>query len=161
MLKIQLRDNTKARILDPGLKNGYNNRNENSKYRAQEDYYNYIKQKHHLVMKIYHNPRCAKSRAGLKYLAERGYDVKIKKYMSEGISETELKDVIEKTGKEPFDLVRTQEKIYKESYKGKAISGDEWIRIIAGNPRLLKRPIVVNGDKAVLADPPKAVEAII
>jgi len=161
MLKIQLRDNTKARILDPQLQNKYNNRSQDSKYRAQEDYYNYIKKKHHFIMKLYHNPRCAKSRAGLKYLEEKGYDVEIKKYLTEGISENELRELVEKTGKKPFDFVRTQEKIFKEKYKGKEYLDNEWLKILAENPRLLKRPIVVNGDKAVLADPPQAVEEII
>jgi polyphosphate kinase len=161
MLHIQLRDNTKARILDPQLQNNYNDRSRDSKYRAQEDYYNYIKKKHHFIMKIYHNPRCAKSRAGLKYLAEKGYDIELKKYLTEGITETELREVIQKTGEKPFDFVRTQEKLYKTEFKGKEFTDDEWIKILVENPRLLKRPIVVNGNKAVLAQPPEAVEAII
>ncbi len=161
MLKIQLRDNTKARILDPLLLNSYNKRNTEATYRAQEDYYNFIKRKHHIVMKIYHNPRCAKSRAGLKYLEEKGFDLEIKKYLAEGISEDELRDVIEKTGKKPFDFVRTQEKEYKENYKGKDLSDEEWIKVLAENPKLLQRPLVVNGDKAVLANPPEEVEKII
>ncbi|MCF8364082.1 MAG: hypothetical protein K9G70_15835, partial [Prolixibacteraceae bacterium] len=161
MLKIQLRDNTKARILDPLLLNSYNKRNTEATYRAQEDYYNFIKRKHHIVMKIYHNPRCAKSRAGLKYLEEKGFDLEIKKYLAEGISEDELRDVIEKTGKKPFDFVRIQEKEYKENYKGKDLSDEEWIKVLAENPKLLQRPLVENGDKAVLANPPEEVEKII
>jgi polyphosphate kinase len=143
MLKIQLRDNTKARILDPELQN------------------NYIKHKHHIVMKIYHNPRCAKSRAGLKYLEEKGYDLEIVKYLNDGLSEKELKEVIAKTGKKPVEFVRTQEKVYKENYKDKELSDDEWIKVLVENPKLLQRPIVVNGEKAVLANPPEKVEEII
>ncbi len=161
MLKIQLKDNTKARILDPELKNNYNTANADKKYRAQEDYYNFIKNKHHIVMEIYHNPRCAKSRAGLKYLEEKGFDVKVRKYLTEPVSEEELRNVISKTGKKPFDFVRTQEKLYKENYKGKVISDDEWVKILAENPKLLQRPIVVNGNKAVLANPPQKLEEII
>ncbi|WP_372934649.1 polyphosphate kinase 1, partial [Mariniphaga sediminis] len=161
MLNIQLWDNTKARILDPLLQNHYNKRNTESTFRAQEDYYNFIKKKHHIVMKIYHNPRCAKSRAGLKYLEEKGFDLEIKKYMKEGISEAELKEIIQKTGKKPFELVRTQEEEYKTNYKEKELSDDEWIKILSENPKLLQRPVVVNGDKAVLANPPEAVEEIL
>lgn len=161
MLNIQLWDNTKARILDPLLQNHYNKRNTESTFRAQEDYYNFIKKKHHIVMKIYHNPRCAKSRAGLKYLEEKGFDLEIKKYIKEGISETELKEIIQKTGKKPFELVRTQEEEYKTNYKEKELSDDEWIKILSENPKLLQRPVVVNGDKAVLANPPEAVEEIL
>ena len=112
-------------------------------------------------MKIYHNPRCAKSRAGLKYLEEKGYDIEIKKYLTEGLSVGELKEIISKTGEKPLSFVRTQEKEYRENYKGKSFSDDEWIKILVENPKLLQRPIVVNGNKAVLANPPENVEDII
>jgi len=161
MLKIQLRDNTKARILDPELQNNYNKQNLDATYRAQEDYYNFIKHKHHIIMKIYHNPRCTKSRAGLKYLEEKGYDLEIVKYMNDSLSENELKEVISKTGKKPVEFVRIQEKEYKENYKDKELSDDEWIKVLVENPKLLQRPIVVNGEKAVLANPPEKVEEII
>ena len=112
-------------------------------------------------MKIYHNPRCSKSRNGLKYLNEKGYEYEVVKYLAEGISEEELTDIIAKTGKKPFDFVRTQEEIYKKEYKGKAYSDEEWIKILVENPKLLHRPIVINGDKAVLANPPENIEEII
>lgn len=161
MLNIQLKDNSKARILDPDLKNEYNMGEPRENFRAQEDYYNFIKNKHHIVMKIYHNPRCAKSRAGLKYLEEKGYDVEIVRYLSTGISEQELREIIAKTGKKPFDFVRTVEKDYLDNYKGAVLSDSEWIKVLSENPRLLRRPIVVNGDRAVLANPPENVENII
>ncbi len=160
MLEFQLKDNTKARILDSELLNKYNIGGEN-KSRAQEDYYRFIKNKHHIIMKIYHNPRCAKSRAGLKYLEEKGYDIEIVKYLTEGISEEELTEIISKTGRSVFDFVRTQEANYKEKYKGKEFTDKEWIKILVENPRLLQRPIVVNGDKATLANPPENVDAIV
>ncbi|HKI87463.1 MAG TPA: polyphosphate kinase 1 [Draconibacterium sp.] len=161
MLNIQLKDNSKARILDPELLNEYNKTDTDKVYRAQEDYYNYIKNKHHIVMKIYHNPRCAKSRAGLQYMEEKGYDVEIKKYITEGLNEQELQEIIEKTGKPPVHFIRTQEKVYKDNYKGKNLSDEEWIKALVENPKLLQRPIVVNGNKAVLANPPENVESII
>lgn len=160
MLNIQLKDNSKARILDASLLNKYN-QGENQVYRAQEDYYRYIKQKHHIIMKIYHNPRCAKSRAGLQYLEEKGYEIEIKKYITEGLSEAELKEIFGKTGKKPFNFVRTQEKEYIEKYKGKEFTDNEWIKILAENPSLLQRPIVINGNKAILANPPENIEEIV
>ena len=161
MLHIQLMDNTKARILDSELLNKYSEGESGKKYRAQEDYYNFIRNKHHIIMKIYHNPRCAKSRAGLKYLEEQGYDIEIKKYLVDGITETELGEIIAKTGKNPFYFVRTQEKEFINNYKGYTLADEEWIKVLAENPKLLQRPIVVNGDKAVLANPPENVEEII
>jgi len=59
------------------------------------------------------------------------------------------------------EFVRTQEKEYKENYKDKELSDEEWIKILVENPKLLQRPIVVNGEKAVLANPPEKVEEII
>ena len=160
MLNIQLKDNTKARILDSELTNKYNI-GDDKQYRAQEDYYKFIKNKHHIIMKIYHNPRCSKSRAGLQYLEEKGYDIEIKKYLAEGISKEELKEIILKTDKNVFDFVRTQEADYKTNYKGKNFSDEEWITILVENLKLLQRPIVVNGTKAVLANPPENIEQII
>ncbi|PIF05526.1 MAG: polyphosphate kinase 1 [Draconibacterium sp.] len=161
MLLIQLKDNTKARILDTGLTNTYNKGESDVSFRAQEDFYRYIKHKHHIVMIIYHNPRCAKSRAGLQYLESKGYNIEVKKYLTEGISENELRDVISKSGKNPFYFVRTQEKVFIENYRGKTLTDDEWIKVLVAHPRLLQRPIVVNGDKAVLANPPENVESIV
>jgi len=112
-------------------------------------------------MKIYHNPRCSKSRNGLNYLTEKGYEFEVVKYLDEGISEEELSELISKTGKKPFDFVRTHENLYKKEFKGKKFSDKEWIKILVENPKLLHRPIVINGDKAVLANPPENVEEII
>jgi len=66
-----------------------------------------------------------------------------------------------KTGKKPVEFVRTQEKEFKENYKDKEFSDNEWIKVLVENPKLLQRPIVVNGEKAVLANPPEKVEEII
>lgn len=160
MLKIQLRDNTKSRILDNDLTNTYNRQDMEGRFRAQEDYYQYIKQKHQVVMKIYHNPRCSKSRAGLKYLEENGYQIDVKNYLKEGISPEEIKAILSKSGMTPFELVRTHESLYKQEYKGKTISDEEWIEILSKNPQLLHRPIVINGRKAILAQPPELIEKI-
>ncbi len=161
MLFIQLLDNRKARILDPLLLNRYNRQNQDPPYRAQEDYYNYIKNRHQIVLKIYHHPRCAKSRAGLKYLEEKGFEPEIRKYLIDRITEDELRDIIGKSGKEPFAFVRTQEPLYREKFKGNHYSDDDWIKILAENPRLLQRPIVVNGNRAIIAVPPEATEEIL
>lgn len=161
MLNIQLKDNSKARILDSNLINEYNHGNAGQIFRAQEDYYRFIKNKHHIVMIIYHNPRCAKSRAGLQYLESKGYDIEIRKYLNDGITETELLEIIEKTGKDIFSLVRTNEQDYIDNYKGKTLTNEQWIKILVKNPRLLQRPVVINGKKAVLANPPEKIEEIV
>ena len=153
MLRTQLRDNTKARILDEELSNKYNRPKVEGRFRAQEDYYQYIKNKHRIIMKIYHNPRCSKSRAGLLFLEENGYDTEVINYMKDGISEEEIRSIIEMTGLSAFELVRTQEDLYIKTYKDKELTEEEWIKVISENPNLLQRPIVVNNNKAVLAQP--------
>ena len=112
-------------------------------------------------MKIYHNPRCAKSRAGLKYLENKTSNFEIVKYLEKGISAKELGELVAKSGKKPFDFVRTQEQVYKDEFKGKILSDEEWIKVLVENPKLLQRPIVVNGDKAVLGNPPENIDSIL
>jgi polyphosphate kinase len=161
MLLLQLEDNTKARILDPELKNLYDRSKPQKMFRAQEDYYNLIKNQHHIVMKIYHNPRCAHSRAGLNYLEKKGYDLEVKKYLTDGLDAQELRQILQLTGKSAIELVRTQEPLFKSQYNGLNLSDEEWITILSENPQLLQRPIVVNGEKAILANPPEEVEKIL
>ncbi|WP_147377239.1 polyphosphate kinase 1 [Mangrovibacterium diazotrophicum] len=161
MLKIQLRDNTKSRILENTLSNTYNRPEVEGRFRAQEDFYQYIKEKHQVIMKIYHNPRCSKSRAGLQFLEENGYETEVVNYMKDGISEDEIRHIMKLTGMSAFDLVRTHEELYRTDYKDKSISDDEWVSILSANPKLLKRPIVVNGKKAIFAQPAELIDKIL
>ena len=161
LLRIQLRDNTKARILDSELSNRYNNQLTGQKYRAQVDYHNYIKKRHQNMMKIYHNPRCSKSREGLKYLEETGFEIEIIDYMKNGITELEIKDFLSKSGLKTSDIIRTNEEIYKTQFKGKTFTEDEWITILAENPKLIQRPLVIKGSHAVLARPAEEIQKLI
>jgi len=153
LLRIQLRDNSKARILDSTLSNRYNNQTNGQRYRAQEDYHTYIKKRHQNLMKFYHNPRCSKSREGLKYIEEKGLEVEVIDYMKNGITAKEIKEFLNKSDLLVTDIIRTNEAIYKQNYKGKELSDDEWIQILVENPRLIQRPLVIKGTHAVLARP--------
>ncbi len=161
MLKYQLRDNTKSRILDNSLSNTYNRQQAEGRFRAQEDFYQYIKEKHQVNMKIYHNPRCSKSRAGLQFLEENGYQAEVINYLKDGISEDEIRTIIDLTGMSAFDLLRTQEELFRTEYKDKNLSEDEWISVLSANPKLLKRPIVLNGKKAIFAQPAELIDQIL
>lgn len=160
MLKVQLRDNTKSRILDNELSNTYNRQQAEGRFRAQEDYYQYIREKHQIVMEIYHNPRCSQSRAGLQYLEENGYQVEVKNYMKDGITEQEIRSIMVKTGMSAFELVRKNDILYKEKYKDQKMNENQWVTILSENPRLLRRPIVISGKEAVLAQPPEKIEKL-
>lgn len=105
------------------------------------------------MITIYHNPRCSKSREGLHFLEENEVDFQIVKYLDEPLNKAELTELIEKLGIKPIELVRTKEDIWKENYKDKNLSDEEIIEAMAENPKLIERPIVVNGDKAVIARP--------
>ena len=112
-------------------------------------------------MKIYHNPRCKKSRAGLALLEEKSNDFEIVNYIKDGISKEEISEIIKKTGLPAKELIRKQEDIYKKALKGKKLSEIEWINAIVENPKLLKRPIIINNNKAVWADPPENLNTIL
>lgn len=108
-------------------------------------------------MKIYHNPRCSKSRQTLQLIKDAGADVEIIEYLNEGPTEKELAAVLVKLGMNAEDILRKGEDIYKQNYKGKTFSNEEWIKIMVENPKLIERPIVIKGNKAVLGRPPENV----
>ena len=112
------------------------------------------------MIKIYHNSRCRKSRAGLLHLKEKTNDFEIVDYLKTGITQEELKQIFKMLDKKPEEMIRKQEKIYKEIYKKKSFSDEEWIKIISENPKLLNRPIVLKGKKAVWGDPAKNIDTL-
>jgi len=105
------------------------------------------------MFKVYHNPRCRKSRAGLQYLQNKGVDIEIVEYLKNPITVSELENLLVKLNKNPQDIIRKQEEIYKKQLKGKNFTKDEWIRIMVENPKLIQRPLVVKRYKAVVGDP--------
>ncbi|OIQ23965.1 arsenate reductase (glutaredoxin) [Lacinutrix sp. MedPE-SW] len=113
------------------------------------------------MIKIYHNPRCSKSRQGLAVLETSNKEFEVVKYLNDNIGEKELTSIIKKLGIEPIDLVRKNESIWKENFKGKALSNDAIISILVKHPKLIERPIVVNNDKAVIGRPTELINTII
>ena len=113
------------------------------------------------MIKIYHNNRCSKSRCGVQILEESGKEFEIVKYLENIPSETELKEIISLLNISPIQLVRKNEKIWKEEFKGKKLSEKEIITAMVENPNLIERPIVINGDKAVIGRPPESILEII
>lgn len=114
------------------------------------------------MITIYHNSRCSKSRAGLFFLEEANVETQVIAYLKDELFTFDsLKNLISKTALKPEDLVRKHEDLFKKTYKGKQFSDDEWITILVENPKLLHRPIVENGDKAVWAQPAERINEIL
>lgn len=110
---------------------------------------------------IYHNPRCRKSREGLAILEESKLDVEIIKYLDEVPSVEELQSLLKKLNMKAIDLVRTNEKIWKEAYRGKDLSESEILEAMHQHPKLIERPIVLYKDKAVVGRPPERISTLI
>lgn len=113
------------------------------------------------MIKIYHNPRCSKSRQGVEALENSGQEFEIVKYLEAVPSEKELTDIIKLLGIAPIALIRKNEKIWKENYKGKELSDKEIILAMIQHPKLIERPIIINKNKAVIGRPLENVYTII
>ena len=112
-------------------------------------------------MKIYHNPRCNKSRQTLALLQENGVEPDVVLYLDNIMTADELRGLLAKLGISPMQLVRKGEAVWKEKYKGKALSDDQVIEAMIANPKLVERPIVVKDQSAVLGRPPENVIELI
>lgn len=111
-------------------------------------------------MKIYHNPRCSKSREGLSILQTAKVDFEIIEYIKNPLSYEDLKEVLEKLGIPAIDLVRKNEAIWKENYKGKTLSEEEVIEAMVAYPKLIERPIVIKDNSAIIGRPPENIKTL-
>ena len=114
-------------------------------------------------MEIWHNPRCSKSRETMQLLTESGVEPNVRRYLDDPPSADELRRVLELLGIGPWDLVRMGEAEAKEL--GMADWGhddpDRWIEAMVAHPRLIERPVVIDGDRAVVGRPPSNVETLL
>ncbi|MDB4297142.1 arsenate reductase (glutaredoxin) [Flavobacteriaceae bacterium] len=113
------------------------------------------------MIKIYHNPRCTKSRQGVAFLEENKVEFEIIKYLNEPFTESSLKEVLLQLEMTPMELVRKTEAIWKSDYKGKELTDAELVTAMVNNPKLIERPIVVHNNKAVVARPTEKISDIL
>jgi arsenate reductase len=111
-------------------------------------------------MKIYHNNRCRKSREGLNILENSNQEFEVINYLDSPPTKKELKEILSMLGFTPIQLVRKNEAIWKENYKNKELSKDEIINAMIEHPKLIERPIVVSGSKAVIGRPPENIKSL-
>ena len=111
---------------------------------------------------IYHNTKCQKSRAGLQYLRSNNIEPEIVEYLKDQpFTEHSLKDMLKKLNLKPSEIIRTQEKEFTQNYKGKNFTDDQWIQLLVKNPKLIRRPIIVKENNAVLGDIIKHIDTLL
>ena len=115
-----------------------------------------------MTVTIYHNPRCSKSRATLDLLDARGVKPYVVEYLKTPPSAAELKAILKKLRLKPGDIIRKSEPLYAElGLKERQLDDDALIALMAANPILIERPIVVAGGKAAIGRPPETVLKIL
>lgn len=112
-------------------------------------------------MKIFHNSRCSKSRQGLELLENSNQNFEIVDYQNHPPTIKELKEILNMLGFTPIQLVRKNESIWKENYKSKDLSDEEIIEAMHNHPKLIERPVVIKGNKAVLGRPPENIKKLL
>lgn len=112
-----------------------------------------------MEIKIYHNPRCRKSREALQIIKHHNFDPKIILYLENPPDKKMLSQIINYSGLPVKNFVRTGEEAYKANYKGKDLSENEILEAFEKFPKLLQRPIVVKGDRAIIARDAEKLEA--
>lgn len=115
-----------------------------------------------MSVKIYHNPRCSKSRETLQLLKDRGIEPEIIEYLKTPPTAAELSDILNQLGLQPRELMRKKEKEYKETgMDDESLSREDLIEGMVKTPKLIERPIVLANGKAAVGRPPENVLAIL
>lgn len=110
---------------------------------------------------VYHNLRCSKSRAALKYLADKGVQPRVIEYLKTPPSKAELEELLRKLGRDVREILRDGEDEYTQlALHNPHMTRDELVNAIVQHPILLQRPIVVRGERAVIARPAEAVDVL-
>lgn len=113
-----------------------------------------------MIYDILHNPRCSKSRQTLGILEDNNKEINVIKYLETPPSSEELKLILAKLNLPAEAIVRKGEALYKEKYRGLKFNEEEWIAVLVENPKLIERPIVIHGNRAVIGRPPENVETL-
>lgn len=113
------------------------------------------------MLTIYHNNRCAKSREGVCFLENLKKPFETIHYLEKTITYIELETILKKLKIKPIELVRTKEKEWIENFKGKVLTESQIIEAMLQFPKLIERPIVINGEKAIIARPTELIKTIL
>ncbi|WP_020647721.1 arsenate reductase (glutaredoxin) [Solimonas variicoloris] len=108
---------------------------------------------------ILHNPRCSKSRETLQLLQARGVELPVVEYLQQPLAKAELRELCQRLGVKPLDIVRTKEELFAELglARDNGYSDEQWLDVLASHPKLMERPIVVYRGRAAIGRPPENV----
>ncbi len=109
---------------------------------------------------VYHNNRCSKSRCALSYLDDKNAEYEIIEYLKDSLNADELRVLLGQLQIPASDLIRKGEPDFKENFKGKVLSEDEWVEAMVKYPKLIERPIIVKNGKAVIGRPTERIEEL-
>lgn len=110
---------------------------------------------------IYHNTRCSKSREACSILESKGIEFETVEYLKTPLNQKQIKALLKLLGLKAEEIVRKSEPLYIENFADKKFTEAQWIKILAQNPILIERPIIVKGNKAIVGRPPEKVLKLI
>ncbi len=110
---------------------------------------------------IYHNNRCTKSRAACAILEKKKTDFEVIEYLKSPLTPAEIKTLLKKLNIKAEELLRKKEPLFLEKFASEKRTEAEWIKIMAENPILIERPIIVKGNKAVIGRPSEKVTELL
>lgn len=110
---------------------------------------------------IYHNPRCSKSREACSILENKGVEFDTVEYLKTPLDQKQIKALLKLLRVKAEEIVRKSEPIYIENFADKKLTETQWIKILAQNPILIERPIIVKGNKAIIGRPTEKVLELI
>ncbi len=113
------------------------------------------------MIKIYHNPRCRKSREGLAILENSQQTFEIIKYLDDTLSKEDMRTILDILKIPAIDLIRKGEAVWKKNYEGQDLSENQLIEAMVQYPKLIERPIVINNNKGIIGRPPENIKSIL
>jgi arsenate reductase len=113
------------------------------------------------MIQVLHNPRCSKSRCAIEFLRSKEKSFEVIEYLDKPLSKAEMQSVLKKLNIPAEQWIRKNEEDYKTHFKGKTLTDDEWIEAILKFPKLIERPVVIVGEKAVIARPDERILEIL
>lgn len=111
-------------------------------------------------IKVLHNPRCSKSRSALSLLEEKDLSYDVVEYLKTPLNKEDVIEILKKLKIEAKDLIRKGEPDFKDNFKGKELTESEWVEAMVKFPKLIERPIVILGNKAVVARPTEKINEL-